>query len=45
MSALGISLANEKKVLEDSVEKIFIKNEVESLVKNLSFLKKKSKII
>ena len=43
MSALGISLANEKKVLEDSVEKIFIKNEVESLVKKFIFLEEKIK--
>ena len=32
-----------KKVLEDSVEKIFIKNEVESLVKKFIFLEEKIK--
>ena len=44
MSALGIGLASEKKkVLEESVEKIFVKNELDNLIKKFKYLEEKIK--
>ena len=43
MSALGIGLASEKKVLEESVEKIFVKNELGNLIKKFNALEEKIK--
>ena len=43
LSALGIGLANEKKVLEESIEKIFTINELEHLVKKFDSFEEKLK--
>ena len=43
MSALGIGLANEKKSLEESVDKIFSPNELVNLIKKFNSLEEKMK--
>ena len=41
LSALGISFANEKKVIEESIEKIFTTNELGHLIKKFNSLEEK----